>query len=127
MREILFKARRLDNGKWVEGYYLDINQRNGHTPTYYILEAGASGFDFWWHKVDPATVCQYTGLTDKNGVKVFEGDEVTVFRGWRGTRTCTVSFGYGAYVLEDELVRYPLFGIENQIVVTGNIHDEREE
>lgn len=71
MREILFKAKRLDNGEWVEGYYigpigvLDVHEIcDIHDITGPRVE------------VDPSTVCQYTGLKDKNGKRIFEGDNV---------------------------------------------------
>lgn len=71
MREILFRGKRMDNGEWVEGYYAPIGEYH------YILTGRLElvpylGFEHFL--VNPDTVGRFTGLTDRNGVKIFEGD-----------------------------------------------------
>ena len=66
----LFKAKRIDNGEWVVGYIA----RYGHTgkEKYYIIPSYAS--DLYAIEVDPPTICQCTGLKDKNGKLIWEND-----------------------------------------------------
>ena len=67
-REILFKAKRLDNGEWVEGYYVH-NAAKQH-----MIVGGCYDKSYIMIEVDPSTVSQYTGLTDRHGTRIFEGD-----------------------------------------------------
>ena len=68
MREILFKAKRWSDGKWVYG---DLNHLQDSVIIHWYNN-GCRVAD----EVDPSTVCQYTGLKDKNGKRIFEGDNV---------------------------------------------------
>ena len=79
MREILFKAKRKDNSKWVEGCYTECN---GKTFIGIDISIYSDIFEVFftpvirWLEVDPETLCKFTGLTDKNGKRIWKNDIV---------------------------------------------------
>ena len=75
MREILFKGKKVNGGEWVEGWYCENNCEHPFAPARYDPSIIDSEFVIWY-KVNPETVCQFTGKTDKNGVKMWENDIV---------------------------------------------------
>ena len=128
MREILFRGKRIDNGEWLEGSFL--NDRDG---SFYICPA-VSDISYGdggnrrrigcWYKVDPSTVGQYTGLKDKNGKRIFEGDilcfDKTVFVCyWDGGN---IEFGLRN---NEESIGMAYVAVYDAEII-GNVHDNSE-
>ncbi len=120
MREYLFRGKMIANGKWSEGNLLVTKQGCCITPDATVL--GSYG------AVDPETVGQYTGLTDKNGTKIFEGDIVkygdTVHNVVFEQRNGTAYFGLVYSTLET--LSFGYYQDLKQIEVIGNIYDNPE-
>lgn len=127
-REILFKAKRKDNGEWVEGYYCKTTIGNDVRPSDLIfVPFKVSRNEEWgWMKVDFDTICQYTGLTDKNGNKIWEND-IAHIRSSGLSGYGVIKYENGNLVLVDVKRKrtYSMYG-EWKIRKDGNIFDNPE-
>ena len=121
MREVLFRGKEVADGKWIEGFYSaeEYNPYSGeveHIPRIQIIGKCVS------LGVIPETVGQYTGLTDKNGVRIFEGDIVR----YEDDIGYVIYNGDDARFLVDSPNMYISMDYSNEFEVIGNIHDNPE-
>ena len=123
MREIKFRGKRLDNGKWLYGSLLVSHFKDDKKERYFITQF--SGNYTFEHEVNPATVGQFTGLKDKNGREIYEEDILFDESGVYAVvcysmGTFCVDFGEGFDL------QYFTDGIHEICDVVGNIHDNPE-
>ena len=132
MREILFRGKRIDNGEWIEGYLVKLGRESFSDPERYgicnkAIPVGGSGvcYNLKIDEVIPETVGQYTGLTDKNGKKIFEGDIIQFCTGMK--LHYIVEFGFGGFMVSRYDIRDAIINVYNcPCEVIGNIHDNPE-
>ena len=127
MREILFKAKRIDNGEWIYGNLLQTDDDGvciiqNYVPHHLLKQ----------YEINPDTICQYTGLTDKNGQKIWEND---IVRRTDLHLTEQPSVGIVEYDVENtafvihwiDVVNYsPTYPWKDKIEVIDNVFDNPE-
>lgn len=124
MREILFRGKDND-GVWQEGFYCLLNDKSHRIYTGYA-ETDCGTYYPNFYTVQPSTVGQYTGLTDKNGTRIFEGDIVQ-----------SIELELKGIIVFDEHCRFMIKDFStgstylisynnDEIQVIGNIHDNPE-
>lgn len=124
MREILFRAKRIDNGEWVEGNYVKAELIHEDGYEHYIIETMRRGKTY---EIDPETLCQYIGLKDKNGNRIWENDIVS---GYFNHKKITGFIKYGSnavyYIEREGSYGIHLDNSEDWLEVIGNIFDNPE-
>lgn len=125
MRDILFRGMAVDSKKWVQGYYTNCHgaELEHNTTGHFIVE-----YPDKWHEIYTDTIGQYTGLCDKNGKRIFEGDIVQR----NEKETFEIKWDRGGFCLsakssytESGELFLPLIRIEEMEVI-GNVFENQE-
>lgn len=135
MREILFRGKRISDGKWVYGdifhnhdgrvFIGELIVDDNITKEYDDIYTLGIGFC----EVLPDTIGQYTGLVDKNGEQIFEGDILDSPRwavSYSGDLQAGLGMNAGWYIQRDEFESWSELDCEKYHVILGNIHDNSE-
>lgn len=132
IREVIFRGKRLHDNKWIYGNFISDCEGNPHIiePRFFCEDGHHLQYEDNTDTpvfIIPETVGQYTGLTDKNGTKIFEGDIVT---GWFNHEKIVGYIFYGGnaqfFIQRDGIYGIGLDNSDCWLEVIGNIHDNPE-
>ena len=126
MREILFRGKRTDNNEWIYGSPI-------FQDTYVLIRFwNSEEFEYEEYLVAPETIGQYTGLTDKNGKKIFEGDIVDCWSEGVNAQGTVQQRRDGLWIIYPAWQKHIMWGLcpdeysNTTVEVIGNIYDNPE-
>lgn len=119
LRNIKFKAKRLDNGEWVEGDLI-------HSTSYVGISYPSDEFSDVpvVHRVDSSTVCQFTGLKDEEGKEIFEGD-LLAEKSFPMYEVGYIDGEFVASYIGENTFIFKLYALSNDCVVCGSKYDRK--
>ena len=124
-RDIVFRGARVCDGHFVNGSLVEVNGEcdSNESVPHIVISYGPDTFD--WFEVDPETVGQYTGIDDREGEKIFEGD---IFKIGAENNIYTVRFDYGCFLAYEDDVQVGILAELATMFIKkiGNIHDNKE-
>lgn len=129
----LYKGKRADNGEWVTGHYvkgLDMYGKEVHLIFEPVTLFYSSGETDGWSEVDPSTVCQCTGLKDKNGNLIWENDIVNCTDeeccGYISWNESEAGFYFNVLLEGGGFEEEHIYDYQDCIEIIGNIFDNPE-